>query len=386
VVAAAGVLAGLGTDDALAQSYQVSVAESGVAYPTTYTKRYNWRYYGDLRHTTMVASDSDPKACGESACLDDGEPGDRGPDGTRGGTASSNVTGMAPGRYQIEMKCRRSDNRATSVAWSASTDAAINNSRQGNLDQRNDPAISTATAGSWIVLGATDLSPVDVQGTLSFSFGAASGLNGSLSYGGVRLTKVGDPTPHDGGVADTGGPAGACAAIRTTVGFELCVETETTCAGVFTNGAGCAAYCAAAEMVCTAAFGASPGCNKEPQNPLSCAATNGHNSDWCECTYPPGYDAGADAGTPDAGWLDAGEDTAAPDASDLPDLSDPSDASDGSDTADAGTFDANVLSDVSSVPAPDRSDPSNPSDRPQSGAEPFEYDALGCGCATMGMD
>ena len=36
-------------------------------------------------------------------------------------------------------------------------------------------------------------------------------------------------------------------------------------------------------MVCTARFGGEPGCQKEPQNTLTCGESNGHTSDWCEC-------------------------------------------------------------------------------------------------------
>ena len=50
---------------------------------------------------------------------------------------------------------------------------------------------------------------------------------------------------------------------------------------MFTNGEGCGAFCAAAGLDCTAAFGGEPGCQKESAS-LSCGTT-GHQSDWCEC-------------------------------------------------------------------------------------------------------
>lgn len=87
-------------------------------------------------------------------------------------------------------------------------------------------------------------------------------------------------------------PANPCSGISANKNYELCAWTATTCAGNYLNGAGCKTYCAAAGMVCTARFGGDKGCKKEPQNPISCNASNGHLSDWCECAYPPGKDAG----------------------------------------------------------------------------------------------
>jgi hypothetical protein len=39
-------------------------------------------------------------------------------------------------------------------------------------------------------------------------------------------------------------------------------------------------------MICTARFGASPGCNKAPDVPLGCDEGGDHQSDWCECSRP----------------------------------------------------------------------------------------------------
>jgi len=65
--------------------------------------------------------------------------------------------------------------------------------------------------------------------------------------------------------------------------WEVCETGDHFCAGVFTDGAGCQAYCAAAGLVCIARYGGEPGCQKEPENVLDCFENNGHNSDWCEC-------------------------------------------------------------------------------------------------------
>lgn len=196
---------------ARAQSYTVSVAESGPL-ATVYEKRFNWRYYNDYRHTTMVASDENPLWCKESPCLDDGEPGEQGPDATRGDTATATVGDMQPGTYQIELRYNQTANRATSVPWSVTTDAATNNTRSGTLDQRG----TTPGAGKWLELGNTSTDPILVASSLTFVFGSTTKMfNGSLSYGGIRLTRVepgaggsgGGSVEPDGGTVE----APACA-------------------------------------------------------------------------------------------------------------------------------------------------------------------------------
>lgn len=124
---------------------------------------------------------------------------------------------------------------------------------------------------------------------------------------------------------------GPCDPIAHHAGWELCESSATSCAGVFTDGSGCAALCAAAGMQCIGSFGGEPGCAKEPSNPLPCEGA-GHASDWCECALPPA----ADAGSPDApaasggsggltdagGWSGSAPSDAAPPAAADPTASD----------------------------------------------------------------
>lgn len=200
------VLAGtfiLTPNRAFAQTYQVSVEESG-ALPTAYTKRFNWRYYLTVyRHTTMVPKAGAPTLCSESACLDDNlSGGGLPPDLTRGGTATATVSGMTPGKYRLELRYNQTVNRTTSVPWKIDTDAATNESRSGNLDQRN----TTPGTGNWLVLGQSGQSPIDVQSSAKFTFGSDTiTFNGSLSYGGIRLVRVGPLVPP----ADAGSDSGA---------------------------------------------------------------------------------------------------------------------------------------------------------------------------------
>jgi len=77
-------------------------------------------------------------------------------------------------------------------------------------------------------------------------------------------------------------PRGDCEAIAEHPDWELCESGPGYCAGVFLDGAGCQAFCAAAGLNCAESYGGQEGCIKEPENPLYCGET-GHNSDWCEC-------------------------------------------------------------------------------------------------------
>ncbi|RLB66063.1 MAG: hypothetical protein DRI90_00380 [Deltaproteobacteria bacterium] len=128
--------------------------------------------------------------------------------------------------------------------------------------------------------------------------GGSLGAGGSLNPGvGGEAPPPGDPPPDDpppddpggGGAGGTEAPPVDCSGIAQHPAYELCDQSATHCAGVFTNSAGCAAYCAAAGLQCTASYGGDAGCQKET-TPLDCNANTGHQSDWCECgpsTAPP---------------------------------------------------------------------------------------------------
>ena len=98
-----------------------------------------------------------------------------------------------------------------------------------------------------------------------------------------------DATPPDDDDDDTVAPVD-CSLISANAAWEVCETGHDYCNGVFTDGAGCTAYCAAAGLVCAARYGGEPGCQKEPHNPLTCGESNGHDSDWCDCSRPGGGD------------------------------------------------------------------------------------------------
>jgi hypothetical protein len=110
---------------------------------------------------------------------------------------------------------------------------------------------------------------------------------------------AGDDDAGDDDAGDDDATPADCSQISQANGaWEVCETGADYCNGVYTDGAGCGAYCGAAGMVCVARFGGDTGCVKEPQNVWNCNDNNGHLSDWCECEFPAGDD---DAGDDDVG-------------------------------------------------------------------------------------
>ncbi len=119
----------------------------------------------------------------------------------------------------------------------------------------------------------------------------------------LPLLLLGCPGVHDDdtGDDDDSTPADCSLISQANPAWEVCETGDDFCNGVFTDGAGCTAYCAAAGMICARRFGGEPGCIKEPQNVLTCGEVNGHNSDWCECEFAGGGDDDDDSCDSDPG-------------------------------------------------------------------------------------
>jgi hypothetical protein len=113
---------------------------------------------------------------------------------------------------------------------------------------------------------------------------------GTWNYGGkghvVRVVAGNEPPPV---IQDPPAPVVDCSLISSANGaWEVCVKEDHLCAGVYTDGAGCQAYCTAAGLVCVARYGGEPGCQKEPEYAIDCDEQNTHKSDWCECGLTAG--------------------------------------------------------------------------------------------------
>ena len=220
-------------------------------------------------------------------------------DGSRRGAAVWQPTVPRDGWYRVELSYRATENRSSAARYIISGDDGAE--RTHVEDQRNGDACVRRDVGEVFCR---------VGGTCRLTLDSQDGQSASADETVFTLIRCGDaPAPPEPP------PPGACAGIAATPGFEVCEAAETRCAGVFSNGAGCAAFCAAAGMVCVARSGGEPGCMEEPQSPVPCDTDNGHASDWCVCERPdPPPPAPVDAGPP-APMMDAAtEDTGAADA------------------------------------------------------------------------
>jgi hypothetical protein len=191
-------------------------------------------------------------------------------DGTRKGKAIWQPKIATAGMYEVTTSFRATSNRTNDADYILYDDKS--GSQKKSVDQ------TKGTDCTKVVIGTAYCAP----------------------GGSCRLVLDGDDGKSDSGdetvfvlkscdaTSDAGVPPGPCDGIAAVSAYEVCAQTATTCSGVYSNGAGCTAYCAAAGMVCTARFGAGNGCEKEAQNPFACNANNGHQSNWCECALPAG--------------------------------------------------------------------------------------------------
>lgn len=92
---------------------------------------------------------------------------------------------------------------------------------------------------------------------------------------------------NDGGVSDAGTADGGvvdCTVLESQEQWALCASSADGCEGVFEDGSGCDAFCAAVGLECTASYDNRDGmCAPNMDLPaLGCAET-GHDSDYCVC-------------------------------------------------------------------------------------------------------
>jgi MYXO-CTERM domain-containing protein len=210
-------------------------------------------------------------------------------DGTRTGKAIWKPQVPATGNYQVVTSFRATVNRTDDADYVLHDD--LGGQQKQSVNQKFEGGCTKLTIGNvYCVVGGACRLELD---------GTDDGQSDSADV--TTFTLVSCDAP------DAAAPS-PCDSIASHPGWEVCEQSATTCAGVFTDGAGCAAFCAAAGMQCVARFGGEPGCAKEPNNPLSCDDASGHGSDYCECELPAPPDAGPDAasGVGGGAGMDAG--------------------------------------------------------------------------------
>ena len=202
-------------------------------------------------------------------------------DGSRKGKAIWEPNITVTGWYRIVTGYRATENRTSDADYIVyddkgnSTRTVVNQRSSSGSCERKDLGVHYCKAGGncRLVLDGTDDSASDSADETTFELVRCSGGNPKM---------------------DAGMPGGRCDGIRKNAAYEVCSESSTTCAGVYTDGSGCQAFCQAAGMNCVKRFGGEPGCQKEPNYQIPCGKNNGHMSDWCVCQGPP-------LGTPDTG-------------------------------------------------------------------------------------
>jgi hypothetical protein len=170
--------------------------------------------------------------------------------------------------------------------------------------------LTGAGVGGSVSTGAADAGAGTGTGASGGGAGAGSGGAGASAGSGTL------PSAGSGGTASASGgsssapsePVDCSGIIR--AGYELCASGPDSCEAVFDDGAGCAAVCAAAGLVCSRVYEDKSGeCAPDQARPeLSCAGS-GHESDYCICVRPEGDPVGAGgSGGSDAGNGGAGGD------------------------------------------------------------------------------
>lgn len=204
-------------------------------------------------------------------------------DGSTDGKAIWQPPIAVAGLYRVTTGFRASDNRTDDADYTAYDD--LGGSQKKVVSQIGGGCTTAEIADIYCAPGGS--CRLELDGTDDTKSDAADVTTFEL----LSCDPVNPPEP------------GRCDGIRAVAAYEVCEETDTTCKGVFTDGAGCAAYCAAAGMDCVASYGGEPGCMMEANTPLPCDPPSGHGSDWCECAGRPlpGAGGGGAGGTSGAG-------------------------------------------------------------------------------------
>ena len=228
----------------------------------------------------------------------------------------ADIIGVPPDLIEINQDTQpdtTGDDSTTSTADDTGTDTAVESDTavdevepEPETEEEPEPDVCTPNCAGRCAGAADDCGgqcnvndcPAACCGTTCCSVGQVCDQNQSCCQPRQCAVECGQSDDGCGHGLDCGGcnngqvcvngvcttPPADCSGIRNHPSFELCEEGQNTCAGVFTNGEGCAAFCAAANMQCTARYGGEPGCQLELHNPLTCHESNGHMSDWCECS------------------------------------------------------------------------------------------------------
>ncbi len=160
---------------------------------TTYSKCWNWavprsEYYSTTQHAFKEGRCLN-NTCGPN-CLKTS------PDRTYLGTATAVFKDLLPGKYELWIYYRISDNRTKAFPWKITTDGYGNTSASGIINQYG----KMKCCGEWYLMGVTRSKPLDIRHTATLVAGSdTADFPGydrrSSSYGGAKLVRIGAPGP-----------------------------------------------------------------------------------------------------------------------------------------------------------------------------------------------
>jgi hypothetical protein len=199
-------------------------------------------------------------------------------DGSTDGKAiwTPNIT--VDGTYRVTTSFRASANRTDDADYTLVGDDGSEHTVV--VDQRGDGCVHVELGEIWCVVGGSCRLVLD--GTDDAKSDAADETS-------FELVDCEPPPPS---------PCDPIAA----AGFEVCASAPMHCEGVFSQGEGCVALCAAAGMDCVARYGGEPGCSQEATR-IPCDEVNDHQSDYCVCEGGP---AGTSTGSSGEGGGSSG--------------------------------------------------------------------------------
>ena len=163
---------------------------------------------------------------------------------------------------------------------------ACADSEQGSA---SNPGLTGVTSITGVTIGGSTEGPLTglTGATTDAPTGSATGGPGETTTADPTTDPTADPTADPSG-DPTGAPPVDCSPISANPEWELCFSEPDRCIAVFTDGAGCAAVCAAVGLECESVQEDLTGeCAPNLQLPaLTCDPPSGHQSDYCVCARP----------------------------------------------------------------------------------------------------
>ncbi len=162
---------------------------------TSYTKCYNWAVPRPQYYSTTKWVGKEGRClngtCGKG-CLK------KKPDGSYLGTATAVFKNLRPGKYELWIHYRISDNRTSAFPWKITTDGTSGRTVASGIINQYGHA---GCCGGYYLMRTTRKHPLTIKSTATLVAGSDTKYPGwdgrSTAYGGAKLVRIGkaDPEP-----------------------------------------------------------------------------------------------------------------------------------------------------------------------------------------------